>query len=365
MKLRNIFYSILCGLAISTGFTACSDDDDDWDAEKQGSKIEMAETRGFILNEGSYNLNNAHLNYFNYATDAVVTTDLFNTQNSKELGDTGQDIIEYDGNIYVVVYGSQYIVKLNGVGVEQCRYSFTTDETLGSPRYAVGEDGYIYVTTYGGYVVKLNASDLSYVGKVQVGKNPEHIAESDGYIYCTNSGWGYDNRLSIINEKTFTCENVEIMTNPDGIAITDNGTIFIQGYGGTYPDYTYPVQIYNKSTKTVKQIGHGSSIATYKNILYVCYSETDWSTYTTTNTFYSYNAQTGTTDTNMLKNAPSELASASVYGLSVNEETGHIYVLVTNYKSDDGVVYHFDKSGNYVGKFSSGGQNPKKIVFVD
>lgn len=362
MKLRNIFYTILCGLAITTGFTACSDDEEEWNPTGQGSKIEMAQTRGFILNEGSYQLNNTHINYFNYATDGIVTTDLYKTQNGKELGDTGQDLIEYDGNLYVVVYGSKYIAKLNGVGVEQCRYSFATDATIGDPRYAVGQGGYIYVTTYGGYVVKLNASDLSYVGKVQVGKNPEHIVESDGYIYCTNSGWGEDNRLSIINEKTFTCENVEIMTNPDGIAVTDNGTIFIQGYGA---NYEYPLQKYDKSAKTATNIGNASSIVAYKNILYVCYSQTNWTTYETTNTFYTYNAQTNSKGDSFLKDAPSELTTASVYGLSVNAKTGHIYVLVTNYTSGDGIVYHFDNNGKYVGKFSSGGQNPKKIVFVD
>ncbi len=29
MKLRSYFYAALCGLAITAGFTACSDDDDE------------------------------------------------------------------------------------------------------------------------------------------------------------------------------------------------------------------------------------------------------------------------------------------------------------------------------------------------
>lgn len=365
MKLRNYFYAILCGLVLSSGFTACSDDDNDevWNPTDQGSKIEIAKTRGFILNSGSMGLNNSHLNYFNYTNDSFEANDLFKTQNNKEIGDTGQDLIEYDNNLYLVVYGSMYIAKLNGVGVEQCRYAF--NDELGKPRYAVGEDGFIYVTSYGGYVVKLKASDLSYVDKVQVGKNPEQIIEEDGYLYCVNSGWGDDNRLSIINEKTFTCENVEIMTNPQAIVESD-GYIVIQGFGGKdSKNYPYPVQVYDRATKTVKEIGKGTSIDANEGILYVAYSKTDWTTYETTNTFYTYDLKTGKTNNAFFKNMPSELSTASIYGININDDTGHVYLLVTNYKSGDGMVYHFDNNGNYVGKFTSGGQNPIKIVFMD
>lgn len=38
---------------------------------------------------------------------------------------------------------------------------------------------------------------------VAVGKNPEGIIEEDGKLYLVNSGFGYDNRLSIIDINTF------------------------------------------------------------------------------------------------------------------------------------------------------------------
>lgn len=365
MKLRKYFYAILCGLAITTGMVSCSDDDDDWNPGDQGSNIEMAKTRAFVLNEGSYGLNNSTITYFNYATDAPYSSDLFYAQNGKNIGDTGQDLIEEDGYLYLAVYGSNYIAKLNGVGKEVSRISFDTDDgTLGAVRYLTADDGYLYATTYGGYVIKVDTRDMTMVGRVKVGDNPEQIIEEDGYIYCVNSGWGYDNRLSIINERTFELvEHVTIITNPQAIVETDD-YIAIQGYGA---DLSYPVIVYDRTSKTYTEIGKGTNIAAEDGILYVANTQTDYTTtpYTSTTSFYSYNFRTKQTNTNMLNNVPSSLTNSAVYGISINDETNHIYVLATNYTWGDGTVYHFDQNGNYVGSFSSYGQNPKKIVFVD
>ncbi len=363
MKLRNYFYAILCGLAL-VGISSCSDDDE-WDPVLLNSKIEMAQTRGFVLNEGSYGQNNAHLVYFDYRTHNVESQDIYYVQNGVNIGDTGQDLIEYDGNLYMAIYNSNYIAKLNGVGVEQARLSFNNYPELGQIRFMTAANGFIYVTSYGGYVSKINAETLTLVGSVQVGDNPEQIAEDNGYLYCVNSGWGYDNRMSIINENTFSsAENVEIFGNPQAVIAVD-GTIVIQGYGGAYPDYTYPVAIYDKTNKTYKEIGIGTNIAGYNDLVYVVNTTTDYSTtpYSGSTEVYSYNVKTGTTTQNVL-NLPSELANSCTYGINVNEYTGYVYILATNYTWGDGTVYYFDKSGNYMGKFSSGGQNPKKVVFL-
>ena len=199
MKFRKIMLGALSALMITAGFTAC--DEDDWDAIKEGSTIEMAQNRAFLLNEGAYKQNNAGITYFNWMTDEVYGNDLYLTQNKKQLGDTGQDIIEEDGYLYVTVYGSNLIVKLNSVGVEKARVSVSSD--LGQPRYMVEEDGYLYVTCYGGYIAKYKTSDLSYVSSVKVGDKPEYIIEEDGKLYCTNSGWGKDNRVAIVDIKSF------------------------------------------------------------------------------------------------------------------------------------------------------------------
>ena len=46
-----------------------------------------------------------------------------------KLGDTGQDMIKYNNNIYVSMYGSKYVYKLNEACVEQARYIYRRTRT--------------------------------------------------------------------------------------------------------------------------------------------------------------------------------------------------------------------------------------------
>ena len=58
MKVRSLLFGMLCMLALGASLASCSDDDDNsWD--DSGSKVALPQTRVFILNEGSYNANNA------------------------------------------------------------------------------------------------------------------------------------------------------------------------------------------------------------------------------------------------------------------------------------------------------------------
>ncbi len=353
---------MLCALLLGGSLTACSDDDDDW-SNDEGSKVELPRERVFILNEGAYEMNNAGITFFDPNGTMPTIADLYYTQNDARLGDTGQDIIEYEKNIYVSVYGSKYITRLNAAGVEQARYSFT--EAQGAPRYMVADNGKIYVTLYSGNVARLDATTLAFEGMVKVGNNPEQIIEEDDILYCLNSGWGKDNRLSIIDTRTFaSAENVEVFGNPDQI-IEVGDKIIIQGYGGDYPNYTYPVAVFDPVNKTYQEIGKGTRIAGYGNTVYVIYSETDWDTYTTTNTFYTYNVQTGSVNNaSFLKNAPAEVASGSIYMLSINEENGDIYIGTSDYTTN-GDIYRFKNDGTFVEQFESGGVSPRKAIFMD
>ncbi len=362
MKLRNLMFSVLSALAVTATFTACSDDDE-WNPLDEGSKVYVAQARAFVLNEGSYQKNNAGITYFDWLADTTFNYDLFMAQNGKQLGDTGQDIIADDDCIYVTVYGSNYITKLNSLGVELARTKLP--EELGSVRYMVEEDDYLYVTCYGGYVAKVQTWDMKYVSSVKVGDNPEYIVENEGKIYCTNSGMGSDNRVAVIDLDKFTSASfMNVMTNPDHI-LEVNDRIFVQGYGEYDENWNcdYPWGELNVKTGEFKQIGNASSWATYGDIIYLVNSVTDWNTYTTTNYFSSYNTATNQlTETSYLKNMPKELGETSVYGMSVNPYNGDLYIMTSNFVSN-GKIYHFDANGNFVKEFDSTGISPRKIVF--
>ena len=372
MKFRSIFLSALCGLAVSAAMTSCSDDDG-YDPFEYGSKIALPQHRGYVLNEGSYQKNNACISFFDAVADTTTSKeyDLFYVQNGKNLGDTGQDIITYKDNVYVIVYGSNYIVKLNKSGVEQCRHSFADNH--GQPRYAVAVDDMIYVTTVGGYVVRLNASDLSLNADCIVGKTPEHIDEEDGILYVA-IGNSYDysstsNKFAIIDTKNFNDSNVktvDVMKNTQVVVANDN-YVAVQGYGDDWTNT--PLWIYNiKSGKAVDTGEFATYIAEVDGTdkFFCVYSKTDWNTYTTVNTFFYYDPATKTKEdvTSKVVAFNAKLSSCSLYGLSKGND-GSLYLLETLYSGGNGTVHHC--ANNFAGckSFSTWGQNPKKVVLVD
>lgn len=369
MKFRNLFLSALCGLAVSTAFTSCSDDK--YDPYEYGSNVALPEHRGLVLNEGTFGLNNASIAFFDAVKDTTTkaANDLYLIQNKKQLGDTGQDLIVEDNNIYVSIYGSSYVAKLNKAGIEQARKSFGSD--LGQPRYLAECDGFIYVTTYGGYVVKLNANDLSEAGKVKVGPAAERIDEENGILYvaCGSTLDGQpDKRMFIIDTKNFTdaaTKSVDVCDNTQFVCATDN-YVFIQGYGADWTNT--PLWVYNIKSGKAEDTGE---YATYviegenDNKAFAVFSNTDWSTRETTNTYFVYDASTKTkTDvTSKITSTASALANATIYSISEGEN-GSFYITTTLLSAGNGTVYHFDSNYKLLGSFTSWGQNPKKVVVM-
>lgn len=373
MKFRSLFLSAICGLAVTTAFTSCSDDDE-YDPFEYGSNVALPEHRGIVLNEGMFGQNNTSIAFFDAAQDTTTkaVNDLYFIQNKKQLGDTGQDIIEENGNIYVSVYGSSYVAKLNKAGVEQKRIEFGED--LGKPRYLAEDDGFLYVTTYGGYVVKLNASDLSVLGKVKVGPAAERIDEEDGILYvaCGNTmDYTPDNRMFIIDIKNFSdaaVKSVDVVDNTQLVCATDN-YVFIQGYGADWTNT--PLWVYDIKNQKAEDTGECATyvIEAGDNKAFAVWSKTVWSddytSSTTTNTYFVYDASTKKKEdvTSKITSAVSELASASIYGVSEGGN-GSFYICTTLYSAGNGTVYHFDKNYNLKGKFTSWGQGPKKVIVM-
>ena len=369
MKFRSLFLSALCGLAVSTAFTSCSDDG--YDPFEYGSNVALPEHRGLVLNEGSFKLNNASIAFFDAVKDTTTNeaNDLYFIQNKKQLGDTGQDLIVEDNNIYVSIYGSSYVAKLNKAGIEQARKAFGSD--LGQPRYLAECDGFIYVTTYGGYVVKLNANDLSEAGKVKVGPAAERIDEENGILYvaCGSTLDGQpDKRMFIIDTKNFTdaaTKSVDVCDNTQIVCATDN-YVFIQGYAADW--INNPLWVYDIKSGKAEDTGE---YATYviegenDNKAFAVFSKTDWSTKKTTNTYFVYDATTKSkTDvTSKITSAASTLANATIYSLSKGEN-GSFYITTSLYSAGNGTVYHFDSNYKLLGSFTSWGQNPKKVVVM-
>ena len=365
MKVRSLLFSTLCMLAISVTFTSCSDDDDaPWNDE--GTKVELPQRRMFILNEGKADNNNAGIAFYAPNRDANDSNNnfianIYFKQNEKQLGDTGQDILEYEDNIYVIVSGSSLLLKLNAAAVEEARLSFSSSD--GQPRYMAAKDGKIYVTLWSGKVARIDSRTMKIEAYVDVNANPEQIVENEGKLYVANSGYGEGTDVSVIDLNTFKKEkDIPVVKNPNRI-LESNDEVYLLSWGiwtnVLGEGYTFQ-RI--KSDDTVESIAVASAFAEHDDTIFLIYS--DWKSDGYEHIFSTYNTKTHKlTEGNFLKNAPQELLLSSIYGFNIDPETGEFYISTSDYVSN-GDIYRFKKDGTFAEKFDCGGINPSKMIFL-
>lgn len=375
MKLNKFLIGTASLIAFSGILTACSDDDDPkWNDD--GTKVELPARRVYLLNEGTQNMNNANLALFDPAKN-TLTKDIFYTQNGMMLGEIGQDMIEYNDYIYVSVYGSNYIAKLNAAAVEVGRVSFASDPDLqGKVRYLAAEDGYIYASFYGGIVAKINANTLKVESKLSgLGTNLEGVAIEDDCLYVANSytktdaGYDYHEELAVVDLRTFTKKGtVTVSANPNQLAEEDD-KIFLISWGN-YRDKSYEFQMIDpRQNNKVQTIATATMMGVGDDMVYLVNSETDYSNWpetVTNNTFFSYNIKTGQlNNSSFVKDPEGRLDHISIYMISVDDETGDIYVGSTNYSTSNGKLFRISRDGTIVAEVDCGGQNPRRAVFFD
>jgi len=323
--------------------------------------VKLPKTRAFVMNEGSYDNNDATLMAFDYSNDTVCSTQLILKQNGQRIGDTGMGLTAYDGDLFFSVYGSSYIAKTDGYGL--LKNIFKCDEKMGQPRNIAANDNNIYVTTYGGYVAKFDAESLTLIDTLKVDANPEQIIVSDGYIYCVSSGWGAGNTMTKINETRFTVESIyTIESNPQKIIADNNGNIYYTHFDASYNQNIYA---FNESDTTSTYIGYGQNIVANGNTLYIIGSTYD-ENWMQTNIFYSYNSKTKSVNEQSFIDSEieEEIKTANIYAFDRNPYNGDLYIATTDYKTS-GIIYHFDSKGKLISKILTGGINPNKIVFLN
>lgn len=374
MKVRSLLVSMLCMLALSVSFASCSDDDDLLD--DSGSTVALPQVRAFIMNAGSYDANNANIAFYAPNGGADFVSDIFQKQNKAKLGDMGQKMIEYNECMYVAMYGSNYLVKLNAAGVEQARILFKDDKELSAGIRSIdAEDGYIYASFYGGVVAKINANTLKVEKKLTgLGHNLENVAVCNNMLYVANSYKQegteiiYLKEVFVIDLNTFTLkETLTVASNPN-VLMEEDDKVFLIAWGDYSPASAgYVLQMIDPADgNKVTTIGNATYMAANGDIVYLIHSLTDWTTWVTTNYFSTYNIKTKTlSTTSFLKNAPEELATTSVSMLQVNDNNGDIYIGTTFFSASNGNIYRFKKDGTFVEKFDCGGQNPNSAVFFN
>ena len=359
-KMKNAFLKVLpCVLFLSTLCVGCEQNEED----DLGEKSEVTTSQVLILNEGAYQANNAGITVYDPDKKEVTVEELYAAVNGRQMGDTGQDILVDGDDVFVSVYGSSYVARLNMQGEQQASHNFT--EVEGQPRYMAADKTHLYVSLYSGNVAVLDRSTMAVTALIPVGANPEGMAMIGDRLYVANSGWGYDQTISVIdltkgeNIQTITCA-----TNPQQFVVV-NGELFLFAYGPYDENLNcpYPVQKVDAANGTVTDITNASrgTMMGFDKLLLLS-TTTDWKTNTTVNTFFTYDVTMDKLSTAVpFIDAPEELFSTSIYMMECNPRTGEVYIGVSDFVSP-GTVFRFSATGYLIDTFQAG-INPSQAAF--
>jgi YVTN family beta-propeller protein len=346
-------------LLLSAGILlqACSKDD------PAQQPITAASKGVYVLSEGG---GDSKLGYYNKQTSAFLG-DFFNQQNGSNLGQVGNDMVQYGGKVYIVmnVTGNVTVIDVN-TGLLLSRIGFVNTVPGRSPRFAVATQGKVFVSAQDGTVSVIDTSSLTITRTINVGSNPEEMVVSGNKLFVTNSGGfnfpNYDSTVSVINLTTLAeTGKIRVGLNPTRITADDNGNVYVIATGN-YTTVPSSLVKLNAQSETVTFAADSavSKIRYYNNALYAIndFAYTGLS---------SNVRRLSTTDFSNLSSSFITDATTVVtpYGIEIDENNGDIYITDAKDFTSSGEVFCFDQAGKKRFSFvTTPGVNPNSVVFI-
>jgi YVTN family beta-propeller protein len=110
----------------------------------------------------------------------------------------------------------------------------------------------IYISRlYKSSIMILNLQTLATLDSIGVGANPQQMALAGGRLYVCNSGYGADNRVTVINPDTrAVVTNVRVGDGPTGIVLGPDGKLWVACTGNAFgiPASSGSIHLINPST---------------------------------------------------------------------------------------------------------------------
>jgi YVTN family beta-propeller protein len=313
-----------------------------------------APTGVYVVNEGNFQRGNASLTFYMPDSNKAIQN-VFALANSRDLGDTGNDIVTYGSKAYVVVSGSQKVEVIS-----------TTDHksvgTLVLPGQrtpydiVVLSDAKAYISNVmDSSVTAFNPSTLQIVfDRIKVGANPMGIAYANGKLYVCNSGYGYDNTVTVLNAGTGALiKTIVVGDSPSEVGVGPNNVVIVKCDGRS--DYGNPA---NDTPGAIAVINSDNDVVVIKAILPLA-------TYghpgrmTVSSKGYGYFAGkmgiirfsfTGST----LNVEGTPFATMQAYGLTIDDVTDRLYATDPKDYVQSGEVIVFDSKGAVYKQFPAG-----------
>lgn len=222
MHFKYLFF-LLCFVGFLFSCKKAQPDDVIMTEEKQGGLL--------VLDEGLFQQNNAHLSYVDFVNSSVNNS-FFEQKVGRPLGDTGNDIQEYQGRIYIVVNVSstlEILDKASGTLIQQI--PMQANGQAKQPRYIAFSGNQAFITCYDGFVDVLDLSSLTITQRIAAGANPEELVISNNKLYVANSGGlnapNVDSTVSVIDLLSLAeIKRIVIGPNPGSLTVDDAGEVY-------------------------------------------------------------------------------------------------------------------------------------------
>lgn len=353
--MKKYFWLLACLIA-SVTFVACGDDDDPVAPVNPDPDVPVVQkTTMFFINEGSYSVpNSASVCQYNPETKKVSVWE----EATEKLGDTPQDMLLVGNMLYITCWGSHGFLVADVTRATDSRFVELGEE---QPRYMAYKAPYLYISCYGGKVIRYNTTSGSKSTLQTSGANLEGAAIVGDMLYVCNShsvdanyNYTYLNTLICIDLKSFTEKgSIETVVNPNYLKEM-GGKLYVLGFGDYYLN-GYMLAEVNVENKTSRDICPATKMCAQNGFVYFCNSATtDWVHYTTS--FGVYDAASG--EVTMDPSTTSE----TVYMIAEDPNSHEVYASVTDYVNE-GSIYRFNSKKEQLDKFSSLGINPSCAVF--
>lgn len=335
-------------------FASCKKDN----TEPNNEKGKIYKNGILVLNEGLFQQNNSSLSWLNLKTKEIKEN-IFLTVNDRPLGDTGNDMIRYGGKIYIVVTGSSTIEVIDKNTLESLKQiQFNYNNQAQQPRQITSYKGNVFVSSFDGYVTKIDTTTLKIKKRIKVGRNPEGISVSNHSLYVSNSGGldanNPDSTVFEINLNTLKVVDTFVVgKNPGDIIGDDYNNIYVVKRGDHNNDLSELIRI-NTSDHSVVNLGLSTTTLSKRgNLLYL--SDYNFNTASSTVAVYDCSSQS-------IVN-PSFISNQDIttlYGVIPYKTNQLICIDAMNFMNS-GYLRFFNSTGQLTKSFNVG-LNPNSII---
>lgn len=341
---------------------------------------EYTEIDGFyLLNEGNMGNNKSTLDYFDYK-EGTYYKNIYAERNPtvvKELGDVGNDLLIYGEKTYAVINCSHKVEVMNANDATRI-----AKIDIPNCRYIVGNEGYVYVSSYvgpvqidptapKGAVFKVDTLSMQVVGNVEVGYQPEEMTIVGNRLYVVNSGGymppNYDNTISVIDLDKFTlCDVIQLdkTANFHRLDHDSMGRLWLSSRGNYFGDMNSNLYVVDpKGKQIIKDMGIPvSDMWVDGNYAYIISAEWSYVTGKNTVSYAKIDMQSmEILDRNIIKDG-SDANIKIPYGIAVNPITKDFYVTDAKSYVVSGTLYCYGSDGVMKWK-QTAGQIPAHFAF--